>query len=86
MSTNNGTILVTGAAGFIGFHTCQKLLQMGHAVCGLDNLNSYYSVDLKKARLAELQRQDNFRFEKLGLENESEVQALFGICDFYAFA
>ena len=77
MSTSKETILVTGAAGFIGFHTCQKLLEMGHVVCGVDNLNDYYSVDLKKARLAELQSATDFHFEALGLEDEAAVRALF---------
>lgn len=48
------TILVTGSAGFIGFHLCKKLLERGEAVVGIDNLNDYYDVNLKKARLAEL--------------------------------
>ena len=47
-------ILVTCAAGFIGFHTCQKLLARGDEVVGLDNLNEYYDVTLKRARLAQL--------------------------------
>ncbi|MGC1633772.1 MAG: NAD-dependent epimerase/dehydratase family protein, partial [Gelidibacter sp.] len=48
------TILVTGAAGFIGFHVSKKLLALGHKVIGLDNINDYYDVNLKFARLAEL--------------------------------
>ena len=47
-------ILVTGAAGFIGFHLCKKLLDLGHKVVGLDNINEYYDVNLKYARLKEL--------------------------------
>lgn len=43
--------LVTGAAGFIGFHTCKRLLEAGHEVVGLDNMNDYYDVNLKQARL-----------------------------------
>ena len=51
---NKQTILVTGAAGFIGFHLCEHLLKQGHRVLGLDNINDYYSVDLKYDRLKEL--------------------------------
>jgi len=51
---NKQTILVTGAAGFIGFHLCDRLLKQGHRVVGLDNINDYYSVDLKYDRLKEL--------------------------------
>lgn len=47
--------LVTGAAGFIGFHTCKRLLEAGHEVVGLDNMNDYYDVNLKQARLDLLQ-------------------------------
>ncbi len=47
--------LVTGAAGFIGFHACKRLLQAGHEVVGLDNMNDYYDVNLKQARLDLLQ-------------------------------
>lgn len=53
--------LVTGAAGFIGFYVCQSLCAAGHEVVGIDNLNDYYAVSLKEARLAELLPLDNFR-------------------------
>jgi UDP-glucuronate 4-epimerase len=56
------TILITGAAGFIGFHTAEKLVVNGHEIIGLDNLNDYYSVDLKKKRLAILDHHKNFTF------------------------
>ena len=56
------TVLVTGAAGFIGMHTATRLLERGDAVVGIDNLNDYYDVALKEARLARLQKYDNFRF------------------------
>ena len=58
-------ILVTGAAGFIGFHVCQVLLSRGDEVVGIDNINDYYDVNLKLGRLAELERHpnaENFRF------------------------
>ena len=52
---NSNKILVTGAAGFIGYHVCIKLLEEGYSVIGIDNLNSYYDVDLKNARLKEIE-------------------------------
>ena len=69
-------ILVTGAAGFIGARTAQRLLEQGHEVVGLDNLNDYYDVSLKQARLARLAHA-RFRFEKLDLADEPAVAALF---------
>ena len=59
-------ILVTGAAGFIGFHTCLKLVSQGHEVYGIDNINDYYDVNLKYARLAEsgIKRKDLEKSER----------------------
>ncbi|HEX4388631.1 MAG TPA: NAD-dependent epimerase/dehydratase family protein, partial [Steroidobacteraceae bacterium] len=63
-------ILVTGAAGFIGSHTVQRLLSRGHEIVGIDNLNEYYDVTLKEARLARLTSLPHFRFEKLDVADE----------------
>jgi UDP-glucuronate 4-epimerase len=70
-------ILVTGAAGFIGFHLCKSLLSRDNLVVGLDNLNDYYDVDLKKARLAMLENENNFRFVKTALQDKEGVLNLF---------
>ncbi len=71
------TILVTGAAGFIGFHTAKALLERGDEVVGVDDLNGYYDPKLKSARLAILERDDKFRFAKLDIADRSAMQALF---------
>ena len=70
-------ILVTGSAGFIAFHTAKKLLARGEEVVGLDNLNEYYDVTLKHARLAVLARYARFKFVKLDLADRSGMAALF---------
>ncbi len=70
-------ILVTGAAGFIGFYVCQRLLALGHQVTGLDNLNDYYDVQLKLDRLAQLQGHSGFSFVKLDLADRNGVAGLF---------
>ena len=73
----NKRILVTGAAGFIGFHTSKKLLEEGNSVIGYDNLNDYYSVQLKKNRLKILKEFDSFKFIKGNLENKDLVNKTF---------
>lgn len=70
-------ILVTGAAGFIGFHLSKSLLARGDQVVGLDNLNNYYDVSLKEARLAQLQGQANFHFVRLDLADRAGIAKLF---------
>jgi UDP-glucuronate 4-epimerase len=84
-------ILVTGAAGFIGFHLCKRLIDLGHQVVGLDNINGYYDINLKMARLNQLgisdvfehkvsastTKGDNFQFIKLNLEDKVHLPLLF---------
>jgi UDP-glucuronate 4-epimerase len=70
-------ILVTGAAGFIGYHVARRLLQDGHTVVGLDNLNPYYDPALKEARLAELAVHPKFQFVRLDLADRQGMAALF---------
>jgi UDP-glucuronate 4-epimerase len=69
--------LVTGTAGFIGFHLTKRLLARGDQVVGLDNINDYYDVRLKHARLAQLESQPNFRFHKLELSAREPLYQLF---------
>jgi UDP-glucuronate 4-epimerase len=70
-------LLVTGAAGFIGFHTAKFLLERGDEVVGLDNLNAYYDVTLKHARLAVLAKYPRFKFVKLDLADRAGMKELF---------
>ncbi|EWH11968.1 nucleotide sugar epimerase [Catenovulum agarivorans DS-2] len=69
--------LVTGAAGFIGFFTAQRLLKAGHQVVGIDNLNSYYQVQLKEDRLKELEPFEHFSFVKMDLADRDGMAQLF---------
>ena len=73
----DGPILVTGAAGFIGFHVAKRLLRDGRDVVGLDNMNSYYDPSLKEARRSELARSNHFRFAKLDLADRDRIASLF---------
>ena len=70
-------ILVTGAAGFIGMTASLRLLERGDEVVGLDNLNDYYDVQLKRDRLARLQPHGRFRFVKLDVADRPAMEALF---------
>jgi UDP-glucuronate 4-epimerase len=71
------SILVTGAAGFIGFHVARRLLAEGRAVIGLDNLNSYYDPALKEARLKILRGEPGFAFEPIDLADRASMKGLF---------
>jgi UDP-glucuronate 4-epimerase len=70
-------VLVTGVAGFIGFHVARRLLADGHEVVGLDNLNDYYDPGLKRARLAQLTPERAFRFERLDICDRPALAELF---------
>lgn len=75
--TGNKKVLITGAAGFIGFHLSKKLCKAGYSVVGIDNLNSYYDPNLKKARLAILKESANFSFHQIDLMEKEKIDALF---------
>ena len=73
----NETILVTGAAGFIGFHISKRLLEMGYRVVGVDNINPYYDVRLKEARLEILRSRQNFIFYKMDISDYKGMEDIF---------
>jgi UDP-glucuronate 4-epimerase len=77
MTQDTDPILVTGAAGFIGFHVARRLLEGGRQVVGFDNLNAYYDPALKRARLKELAAFPGFRFEQADLADRARMEALF---------
>ena len=70
------TVLVTGAAGFIGFHLCRALLARGEAVIGVDNVNDYYDLALKEGRLAVLEGEAGFTFERLDIADHAAMAGL----------
>lgn len=71
------TILITGVAGFIGFSAAKQLLKNGEKIVGIDNLNNYYDVNLKKARLAILKKHENFLFHKIDISNLNALKEIF---------
>ena len=73
------TILVTGAAGFLGMHVAKRLLQRGEKVVGVDNMDAYYSLELKEARLAELEEDANFTFHYLDIGDAQAAGAVFAL-------
>jgi UDP-glucuronate 4-epimerase len=74
--------LVTGAAGFIGYHVAQRLLSRGDTVIGLDNLNDYYDVTLKQARTARLETSDRFEFDLCDIQDRKHLPKVFDLHDF----
>lgn len=77
MERKNKTILVTGSAGFIGFHLSRRLLELGYIVIGVDNLNPYYDVSLKKARLKLIIEHPNFHFYKQDIQDLKGLKEIF---------
>src|SRR6185437_11745030 len=79
---NSNPVLVTGAAGFIGFHVSQRLLEQGRRVLGIDNLNAFYNEGLKAARLKLLGQNPNFEFLKIDIADLGSVERLFAQHEF----
>ena len=77
MNKTDSRILITGAAGFIGFHLSKRLLEESHKIVGVDNLNDYYDPSLKQSRLDILRRNNNFSFHKLDIKDKTEVDNIF---------
>ena len=73
----NKKVLVTGAAGFIGFHLCNRLFELNHEVVGIDNLNDYYDVNLKLERLKQLNGHKNFKFVKIDIKEREPIAQIF---------
>ena len=70
-------ILVTGVAGFIGYHLAKRLLEKGYELAGLDNLNNYYDPQLKKDRLEQLINHPNFKFTKIDFTDQDKTRFFF---------
>lgn len=82
--SNQKKILITGSAGFIGFHLALKASALGYKVVGIDNLNDYYDVNLKKSRLEILQGKSNFQFYEMDLTNRESINGLFSDNNFFS--
>ena len=74
---SNKKILVTGSAGFIGYHLCKALLRDGYEILGIDNINDYYNPNLKLARIERLKLNANFKFEKVDIANREDITRSF---------
>ena len=74
---SNKKILITGAAGFIGFHLCKRLLEQEKEIVGLDNLNDYYDVNLKLNRLKQIEGSKNFKFVRMDIAEKNAIKSLF---------
>lgn len=77
MKGNNNVILVTGVAGFVGFHVSKKLIDLGYEVIGVDNVNSYYDINLKKSRLEKLNKKDNYKFIHCDISDKEKLIDVF---------
>lgn len=77
MAQEKKYILVTGSAGFIGFHLCRRLLKEGYSVIGIDNFNDYYAVELKKARSKELHKYPDFKEERIDIGSLADLEHIF---------
>lgn len=82
ISTQEKHALITGVAGFIGFHLAMKLVNLGYKVTGIDNMNDYYDVSLKKSRLALLTKFDKFKFHQIDLLDRKGINDLFSVNHF----
>ena len=67
-------IIITGCAGFIGYHLCQSLIERGHHIMGIDNINTYYDQKLKLSRLENLKSNANFKFEKTDIHQYNKLK------------
>ena len=74
---NSSKILITGAAGFIGYHLCKSLLEDGYEVLGIDNLNNYYDINLKRDRLKQLKHFKSFTFNKVDIADRESLTKSF---------
>ncbi|MEZ0324028.1 MAG: GDP-mannose 4,6-dehydratase [Hydrogenothermaceae bacterium] len=76
------TVLLTGVAGFIGWKTAEKLLELGYQVIGIDNMNNYYDVRLKESRLNTIKNKQNFKFFQIDIENIQALEVIFNLYNF----